>query len=173
MTATLGGIELYPQESKILIGIKYEDFMTLVALAEKRHLEKQAEIEKRKIRLIPSGGGLKAEITPKERVCLCLVDLRQKPTFEILGLLFDVSRTKANNTFNYWVEMREILAVSQIEEAKKDEQKYQELCEGLSEYELIIDSAEEAIERPGDYQEQKKYYIVLPGGEDVVVLLEN
>ncbi|WP_430794788.1 transposase family protein [Trichormus azollae] len=40
--------------------------------------------------------------------------------FEILGLLFDVSRTKANNTFNYWVEiLREILPVSQIEQAKK------------------------------------------------------
>ncbi len=99
--------------------------MTLVALAEKRHLEKQAEIEKRKISLIASGGGCKAEMTPKERVCLCLVDLRQKPTFEIVGLLFDVSRTKANNKFNYWVEiLREISPVSQIEEAKKDKQNY-------------------------------------------------
>ncbi len=182
MTSPLERMELYRQESKRLIGIKYEDFMTLVALAEKRHLEKQSEIEKRKIRLIASGGGCKAGMTPKEGVCLCLVDLKEKPTFEVLGLLFDVSRTKANNAFNYWLEiLREILAVSQIEEAKKDEQKYQEPCEGLSEYELIIDSAEQAIERPADYQEQKKYYsgnkkihtlknqfIVLPGGEDIV-----
>jgi len=146
MTSPLKRIELYPQESKRLIGIKYQDFITLVALAEKRHIEKQAEIEKRKIRLITSGGGRKAEMTPKQGVCLCLVYLRQKPTFEIIGLLFDVSRTKANNTFNYWVEiLREILPASQIEEAKKDEQKYQELCERLSEYELIIDSAEQAI----------------------------
>ena len=87
-------IELYPQESKRLIGIKYEDFITLVALAEKRHLEKQAEIEKRKIRLIASGGGRKAEMAPKEGVCLCLVDLREKPTFEILGLLFDSMEDK-------------------------------------------------------------------------------
>jgi hypothetical protein len=182
MASPLERIELYPQESKRLIGIKYQDFITLVGLAEKKHLEKQAEIEKRKIRLIASGGGRKAEMTPKKGVCLCLVYLRQKPTFEILGLLFDVSRTKANNTFNYWVDiLREILPASQIEEAKKDEQKYQELCERLSECELIIDSAEQAIERPGDYQEQKKYYsgkkkmhtlknqfIVLPGGEDIV-----
>jgi hypothetical protein len=120
MTSPLERIELYPQESKILIRIKYEDFITLVALAEKRHLEKQAEIEKRKIRLIASGGECKAEMTPKEGVGLCLVDLRQKPTFETLGLLFDLWRTKANNTFNYWVEiLREILPVSQIEEEKK------------------------------------------------------
>jgi hypothetical protein len=115
MTSPLERIELYPQESKRLIGIKYEDFITLVALAEKRHLEKQAEIEKRKIRLIASGGGLKVEMTLKEGICLSLVDLRQKPTFEIPGLLFDLWGTKANNTFNYWVEiLRKILHVSQI-----------------------------------------------------------
>ncbi|MEO3703536.1 hypothetical protein [Trichormus azollae] len=46
--------------------------MILVVLAEKRDLEKQAEIERRKIRLIASRRGCKAEMTPKERVCLCL-----------------------------------------------------------------------------------------------------
>ena len=74
-------------------------------------------------------------MTPKEGICVCLVDLRQKPTFEILGLLFDLWRTKANNIFNYWVEiLRKILPVSQIEEAKKDERKYQEIWERVSEY---------------------------------------
>ncbi len=71
MTSPLERIELYPQESKRSIGIKYEDFMTLVeefmtlvVLAEKTHLKKQAEIEKIRIRLIASGGGSKAEMTP-------------------------------------------------------------------------------------------------------------
>ncbi|MEO3704015.1 hypothetical protein [Trichormus azollae] len=49
MTSPLERIELYPQESKRLIGTKYEDFMILVALAEKRDLEKQAEIEEEKL----------------------------------------------------------------------------------------------------------------------------
>jgi len=51
----------------------------------------------------------------------------------------------------------------------------------LTEYELIVDSCEQPRERPGEYQEQKKYYsgkkknhtfknqlIVLPTGEDIV-----
>ena len=55
------------------------------------------------------------------------------------------------------------------------------MCRLLSEYELIVDSAEQARERPGDYQEQKRYYsgkkkmhtiknqfIVLPNGADIV-----
>ncbi|MEH2409494.1 transposase family protein [Nostoc sp.] len=45
------------------------------------------------------------DLSQKEGVCLCLVYLPQKPIFEILGLLFDVSKTKANDAFNYWVEI--------------------------------------------------------------------
>ncbi|RCJ31237.1 hypothetical protein A6769_31255 [Nostoc punctiforme NIES-2108] len=68
-------------------------------MAEKRHLEKCAEIESNKTRIIAPGGGRKPEISSKEGICLCLIYLRQKPIFEILGLLFDVSnRTYATGT---------------------------------------------------------------------------
>ena len=70
-----------------MIGIKYEDFLKFVSLAEQRHLGKQTEIKKKTVRLIASGGGRKPEITSELGVCLSLVYLRQKPTFEILGLL--------------------------------------------------------------------------------------
>jgi DDE superfamily endonuclease/Helix-turn-helix of DDE superfamily endonuclease len=182
MTSPLARIESHPQEAKRLIGIDYEQFLKLAALAEQRHLEKQAEFEKNKVRIIAKGGGRKPDMSPKEGVCLCLVYLRQKPIFEILGLLFDVSKTKANDAFNYWVEiLRDILPASQMEEVEVDSQKYQELRQMLCKYELIVDSAEQAIERPVDYQKQKKYYsgkkkmhtlknqfIVLPNGEDIV-----
>ncbi len=182
MTSPLVRIESYPQEAKRLIGINYDQFIALVALAEQRHLTKQAEIEKIKVRIIASGGGRKPEISPKLGVCLCLVYLRQKPIFEILGLLFDISKTKANDAFNYWVEiLRDILPASQMEEVEGDSLKYQELRKTLCEYELIVDSAEQAIQRPTDYQEQKQHYsgkkkmhtlknqfIVLPHGEDIV-----
>lgn len=182
MTSPLARIESHPQEAKRLIGIDYEQFLALVDLAEQSHLEKQAEIEKTKVRIIASGGGRKPEISPKQGVCLCLVYLRQKPTFVLLGLLFDISKTKANDTFNYWVDIfRDILPASQMEEASKSSQKYEQLRQTLCEYELIVDSSEQAIERPGDYQEQKQYYsgkkkmhtmknqfIVLPNGEDIV-----
>ncbi len=182
MTSPLARIESHPQEAKRLIGINYDQFLALVALAEQRHIEKQAELEKNKIRIIAKGGGRKPEISPKEGICLCLVYLRQKLIFEILGLLFDISKTKANDAFNYWVDiLREILPASQIEEVESDSQKYQELQRILCEYELIIDSAEQATARPVNYQEQKIYYsgkkkmhtlknqfIVLPGGKDIV-----
>ncbi|MEH2142152.1 hypothetical protein [Nostoc sp.] len=67
-----------------------------------------------------------------------------------MGLLFDVSKTKANDAFNYWVEIfRDIFPASQIE-VEGNSEKYQELRRILDEYELILDSAEQAIERPVD-----------------------
>lgn len=182
MTSPLKRIQEYPQETKRLIGIEYDQFLALVELAKKRHLQKQAEIEAAKSRINAKGGGRKSEITPEIGVCLCLVYLRQKPIFEILGLLFDISKTKANDTFNYWLEiLREILPSSQMEEVAGDEKDYQELRQKLTEHQLIVDSSEQRVERPVDYEEQKKYYsgkkkmhtlktqfIVMPKGQDIV-----
>jgi len=57
MTNPLERIESHPHEAKRLIGIEYEHFLALVDLAEQKHLEKQAKIEKNKVRLIAIGGG--------------------------------------------------------------------------------------------------------------------
>jgi hypothetical protein len=182
MTSPLKRIESHPHEAKRLIGIEYQQFLSLVALAEERHLQKQAEIERNKVRINAKGGGRKAEMSSQEGVCLCLVYLRQKPIFEILGLLFDVSKTKANDAFNYWVDiLREILPASQMEEVEGDNQKYKELRQLLTQEQLIVDSAEQPTARPVDYEEQKKYssgkkkmhtmknqFIVLPQGQDIV-----
>ena len=52
-------------------------------------------------------GGRKPGLSAQEGICLILIYLRQKPIFEILGLLLDISKTKANDAFHYWVNMRE------------------------------------------------------------------
>jgi len=54
------------------------NFLAVVALAEARHLQKQIEIERTKVRINAKGGGRKAEMSAQE-VCLCLVYLRQNP----------------------------------------------------------------------------------------------
>ncbi len=121
-------------------------------------------------------------MTVEEGVCLCLVYLRQKPIFEVLGLLFDISKTNANDAFPYWIKIiREILPASQMEEAEDNEQAYEKLQQKLTEHLLIVDSSEQRTARPVDYEEQKKLYsgkkkmhmlknqfIVLPGGQDIV-----
>jgi len=96
--------------------------------------------------------------------------------------MFQVSESAAHNIFNYWQNiLREALPESLLEQVKKSEGNVKELLKDLTEYELIVDSEEQAIERPSDYQTKKKYYsgkkkyhtfknqlIVLPSGKDIV-----
>ncbi|MEH2270699.1 MAG: transposase family protein, partial [Nostoc sp.] len=102
--------------------------------------------------------------------------------FQLLGIQFGVSESTANDTFNYWLPLlRELLPCSLIEQVKKKESDYEVVKEILTEYELIVDSYEQVRERPGDNDEQKKYFsgkksnhtfktqmIILPDASDIV-----
>ncbi len=93
-----------------------------------------------------------------------------------------MSESTANDTFNYWFPLlQELLPPSLLEQVKKNASDYEIVQEILTDYELIVDSVEQARERPGEYKEQEKYYsgkkknhtfknqiIVLPNGQDIV-----
>jgi len=81
--------------------IEYDHFLALVALSEQNTYKKQAKVEN--INQNYCCGGRTLKFYPREGVCLCLV-FEEKPIFEILGLLFDISKTKATDTFNYWLD---------------------------------------------------------------------
>ncbi len=146
------------------------------------HETKLESPEKHKTRIIKSGGGKPAKLSIEEQIVLTLIYLRHHVTFQVLGLLFQVSKSTADNLFNYWQELfREGLPASLLEQVKKSEENEAELREQLQQYELIVDSGEQDRERPSDYQTQKKYYsgkqknhtcknqfIVLLSGQDIV-----
>jgi hypothetical protein len=104
------------------------------------------------------------------------------PTFEVLGLQFGISKTAANDTFHYWLRiLKEILPASILEQVKKNDSDYAIALELLTEFKLIVDSMEQARERPSDQKEQKEYFsgkkkqhtfknqfITLPEGKDIV-----
>jgi len=137
--------------------------------------------ESKKVRIILAGGGRKPKLSTSEQIILTLTYLRHLTTFQLLGIQFGVSETTANDTFNYWFPiLGELLPGCLLEQVKKTERDYEIVKEILTEFELIIDSYEQPIERPGEY-EQKKYYsgkkashtrkgqlIVLPNGKDIV-----
>ena len=77
--------------------------------------------------------------------------------------------------------MKDLLPSSLRRSCKKNSSDSEIVKEILTEFELIVDTYEQPIERPGDYREQKKYYsgkkvnhtrksqlIVLPYGKDIV-----
>ncbi len=134
------------------------------------------------MRIISGGGGRKPKLSIAEQIILTLVYLRHMTTFQLLGIQFGVSESTANDTFNYWLPtFRELLPSSLLEQVKKNAADYEIVKEVLTEYELIVDSYEQVRERPGDKDEQEKYFsgkksnhtfktqmIIMPDGRDIV-----
>ena len=90
-----------------------------------------------------------------EPIVLMLVYLRHHLSFQILGLMFQVSESTAHNIFTYWQKLFEgELPPSLLEQIKKCQEE-EIIIEQLRDYELIVDSAEQPVEIPTDYQEQK------------------
>lgn len=182
MSDILNHIEENHKETQRLIGLAYEELQQLLQNAERLHHEKQALLEAKKVRIIAGGGGRKPKLSLPEQIILTLVYLRHMTTFQLLGIQFRVSESTANDTFNYWLPiLRELLPSSLIEQVKKNESDLMVVKEILTEYELIVDSYEQVRERPGDNEEQEKYFsgkksnhtfksqmIVMPDGKDIV-----
>ncbi|MDV2997564.1 MAG: hypothetical protein N4J56_007269 [Chroococcidiopsis sp. SAG 2025] len=102
-------IHKYPHRTKRLLGIDFQQFLQLLEQAELSHTERQAEVERQKVRINAKGGGRKPLLSVAEEVCLCLFYLRHYPTFEVLGLQFGVSKTEANDTVHYWLKILRVL----------------------------------------------------------------
>ncbi|MCH2244442.1 MAG: transposase, partial [Crocosphaera sp.] len=155
---TWGYIHKNPKQTKRLLGVNYEQLEQLIALGKQINQKNREEIEKTKIRINQPGSGTHPKLSQEEQIVLMLVYLRHNISFQLLGLIFQVSESTAHNIFTYWQKLlAEELPPSLLEQVKKCQEE-ESLLEQLTDYELIVDSAEQAIERPSDYQEQKQYY---------------
>lgn len=152
-------IEKYPHRTKQILGISYEQLQSLLDCALNCHQEIRDKQESQKIRINAAGGGRKELLLIPEQVCLCLFYLRQMPTFQVLGMLFGVSKTEANDTFHYWIPiLRDILPSSLLEQVSNNESDFLFVQEVLTNFRLLVDSLEQPIYRPSDQKEQQEYF---------------
>ena len=152
-------IEKHPDRAKEILGIEHEQWLAVVEVAKIEEERIRLAREQEKIRINKKGGGRPKKLKREEEVCLCIFYLRHLPTFELLGMHFNISKTEANDTFNYWIKIiRKILPSSLMEQAKKDKEELEMIKEMLTKHELIVDSWEQSRERPKDNQTQKEYY---------------
>jgi hypothetical protein len=182
MKNPLDYIHKYPHRTKRVLGIDKAQFQQLLEQAELKYRQQQEQQERQKTRVNAKGGGRKPILSIAEEVCLCLFYLRHYPTFEILGLQFGISKTEANDTVHAWLKiLRELLPASLLEAVESNESDFALVQEWLTQFQLIVDSFEQARERPGDNQEQRSYYsgkkkqhtfksqiVTLPVGKDIV-----
>jgi len=90
------------------------------------------------------GGGRKVKLSIEEQILLTL--MTYDTTFQLLGIQFEVSESTANDTFNYWLPLLQELLPSSLLEQVKKKPVTTKLFEILTEYELIVDSAEQPEE---------------------------
>ncbi len=88
-------IKKNPNSTKRVIGLSNEQLNRLIDNAKKSEKKRKEEIAKTEIRLIKSGGGRKSILNREEQIILTLFYLHNHPTFEILGIHFNVCESTA------------------------------------------------------------------------------
>lgn len=151
-------IEKYPHRTKQILEISYEQLKSLFKCAIKPHKEIKTKQESKKIRINATGGGRPDKLLIQEPVCLRLFYLRQ-PRFQVLGMLFGISKTEANDTFHDWIPiLRDILPFSLLEQVSNQESDLLFVQEVLTNFRLLVDSLEQPISRHSDSKEQPQYF---------------
>ena len=175
-------LEKHPSETQRVLGIDYDQLMGLIINAENLYDRQKKYQESQKTRIIKPGSGRPPKLTIADQILLTLVYLHHLPTFQMLGVQFGIGESTANYIFHRWVKiLRELLPASLLEQVKKNDSDLEWVLEVLTEFELIVDSYEQPIERPTDDREQKKNYsgkqkrhtkknqvIVMPSGKEIV-----
>jgi hypothetical protein len=175
-------IEKHPSDTQRMLGIDYDQLIQLITHAENLYARQKTSRESQKTRLIKPGSGRPPKLTIADQIILTLVYLHNLPTFQMLGVQFGIGESTANYIFHRWVKiLRELLPASVLEQVKKNDGERAWVREILKEFELIVDSYEQPIQRPTDNEEQKKnsegkqkrhtkknQVIVMPSGKEIV-----
>lgn len=175
-------LEKHRSETQRLLGMDYDQLTELIIRAENLYDRQKIEREIQKTRIIKPGSGRPPKLVIADQILMTLVYLHHLPTFQILGVQFGIGESTANYIFHRWVKiLRELLPASLLEQVKKNDSDLAWTIEILTEFELVVDSYDQPIQRPTDYQEQKKNYsgkqkrhtkknqvIVMPSGKEIV-----
>jgi DDE superfamily endonuclease/Helix-turn-helix of DDE superfamily endonuclease len=152
---------IYNEPPRVLhmLGINLEAFQCLTAQVKKAQNTYQSEQEAEKIRINAKGAGRPPKLSLEESMALCLFYLRHNPTFEVLGMIFEVSRSEAHVTFHWGLNwIRQVLPASLYEEFGHDPELWSLIQEILRGEVLLTDSTEQSRERPQDKEIQKDWY---------------
>jgi 1,2-phenylacetyl-CoA epoxidase PaaB subunit len=159
MKKLLDYIQTYPHRSCAILGINLSEFEVLMQQIEQAEHQHQLAVEAQKVRIHRQGAGRPPKLSLAECMGLCLIYLRHNPTFEVLGWMFEVSRSEAHETFHWGLNrLRQVLPASLFEEYGDDPELWVVVQEILRDEVLLADSTEQVRERPSDDIVQRQYY---------------
>ena len=141
------------------LGISQRDFESLVQQVQRSQEAEKASSELTQHQVNARGAGRPAKLDLSKRLTLCLVYLRHNPIFEMLALLFGVSRSQAHQTFHEnskWI--CQLLPASLFKQFESNPELWELHPEILQDELLIVDSTEHSCEWPLDPEIQRGFF---------------
>ena len=83
-------LEKHPSETQRILGIDYDQLIQLTIDAENLYDRYKKQQESHQTRLIKPGSGRPPKLTTRDQILLTLVYLHNLPTFQMLGVQFDI-----------------------------------------------------------------------------------
>lgn len=131
-----------------------DDMLPRFATAERLRLARPS-------RRRAKGGGRHADLAPHDHILLAVIWLRQYPTNEVLGFLFDVSDSTVSRIVNRLVPLLEASGKDTMrmpDPGRKHRKELDHLLRETPELAVIIDSFEQRVQRPRERKTADGYY---------------
>lgn len=159
MIARYHNLQRYPAVFLSLTGLRVGEFDQLVKdvtplymqVEKKRHALAITPSGERVVRRRAIGGGHPFKLKMRDQLLLVVVWLRKYPTHEVLGFLFGVSDSVVSKLVNRLVPLLALSgkdAMRMPDPGRKHRRQLEELLSELPELGVVIDTFEQAVQRP-------------------------
>ena len=173
-----------PRAFRSLTGLDIDEFDCLYGEVEYYHAETEAERLARPDRQRARGAGGQFKHDLRTRLMMALVWLRTYPTYEVLGVLFELDKGNISRNLKGVLPALEKATRYDIEWPDKRRRRMQmtEAMVSFPDVFAIGDGLEQPVQRPKDREKQKEYYsgkkkrhtvqnqvVVAPNGETLAL----
>ncbi len=146
---------------KAMTGLHRAEFDELVQDVLPGYAEAEEKRLSRPDRKRAIGGGPDFELTARDQILLAVVWLRKYPTYEVLGYLFGTSDTTVGRYINRVLPLLEAAGRDTMrlpDPGRKRRRQLADLLKETPELAVIIDTFEQAVQRPQKRAEADPYY---------------
>jgi hypothetical protein len=146
---------------KAMTGLQVREFDEVVNDLLPGYAEAEEKRLSRPDRKRAIGGGPDFELTARDQILLSVVWLRRYPTYEVLGYLFGTSDTTVGRYINRVLPLLEAAGRDTMrmpDPGRKQRRQLDELLKETPELAVIIDTFEQAVQRPQKRAEADQYY---------------
>jgi len=161
MICCFDNLRRYPTVFLKMTGLRLNEFADLLDDMLPRFAAAEQARLQRSNRQRLQGGGRHADLAPRDQILLATIWLRQYPTNEVLGFLFDVSDSTASRVVNRLVPLLEASGKDTMrmpDPGRKHRKELDVLLKETPELALIIDTFEQKVQRCKDPKQADTHF---------------